>query len=54
MIYIGKIVSTHGIKGELRIVSDFEYKDKVTLNIKIKCLYLIITFISEKTLINTK
>ena len=29
MIYIGKIVSTHGIKGELRIISDFEYKDKV-------------------------
>ena len=27
MIYIGKIVSTHGIKGELRIISDFEYKD---------------------------
>ena len=29
MIYIGKIVSTHGIKGELRILSDFEYKDRV-------------------------
>ncbi len=29
MIKIGKIVSTHGIKGELRILSDFEYKDKV-------------------------
>ena len=28
-IYIGKIVSTHGIKGELRILSDFEYKDKI-------------------------
>ena len=28
-VYIGKIVSTHGIKGELRILSDFEYKDKV-------------------------
>lgn len=28
-IYIGKIVSTHGIKGELRIVSDFLYKDRV-------------------------
>lgn len=27
-VYIGKIVSTHGIKGELRIISDFEYKDK--------------------------
>lgn len=28
-IYIGKIVSTHGIKGELRIISDFPYKEKV-------------------------
>ena len=28
-IYIGKIVNTHGIKGELRIRSDFEYKDRV-------------------------
>lgn len=28
-VYIGKIVSTHGIKGELRIISDFPYKDKV-------------------------
>lgn len=28
-IYIGKIVNTHGIKGELRLLSDFKYKDKV-------------------------
>jgi len=28
-VYIGKIVSTHGIKGELKIHSDFDYKDKV-------------------------
>ena len=28
-LYIGKIVSTHGIKGELRILSDFQFKDKV-------------------------
>ena len=28
-IYIGKIVNTHGLKGEIRILSDFEYKDKV-------------------------
>ena len=28
-IYIGKIVNTHGIKGELRILSDFPFKDKV-------------------------
>lgn len=28
-IYVGKIVNTHGIKGEVRILSDFEKKDKV-------------------------
>ena len=28
-VYVGKIVNTHGIKGELRIKSDFEYKSKV-------------------------
>lgn len=30
-IFIGKIVNTHGIKGELRIISDFTYKNKVFL-----------------------
>ena len=28
-IYVGKIVNTHGLKGEIRILSDFEYKDKI-------------------------
>ena len=28
-IYIGKIVNTHGIKGELRVISNFEKKEKV-------------------------
>ena len=28
-IYLGKIVNTHGIKGEIRILSDFRYKEKV-------------------------
>ncbi|MBR1936513.1 MAG: 16S rRNA processing protein RimM [Bacilli bacterium] len=28
-VFIGKIVSTHGIKGEVRILSDFMYKEKV-------------------------
>lgn len=28
-ICIGEIVNTHGIKGELRIVSDIEYKDYI-------------------------
>lgn len=28
-IFIGKIVNTHGIKGEVRIVSDFPYKKEI-------------------------
>lgn len=28
-ILIGKIVATHGIRGELRIKSSFEYKDRI-------------------------
>lgn len=28
-IYIGDLVNTHGIKGEVRITSDFKYKDLV-------------------------
>ena len=28
-IYIGDIVNTHGLKGEVRLISDFEYKKKV-------------------------
>lgn len=38
MVYVGEIVNTHGIKGELRIVSDFKYKDSVF--VKGKKLYL--------------
>lgn len=35
-ICIGKIVNTHGIKGELRILSDFPYKNQIFKpNIKI-------------------
>lgn len=30
-VCIGKIVNTHGIKGELRLLSDFEKKEKVFL-----------------------
>ena len=28
-VYVGKVVGTHGIKGEIRIISDFQFKDKV-------------------------
>ena len=29
LVYVGKIVSTHGIKGELKVKSDFEKKELV-------------------------
>ena len=29
LVYVGKIVGTHGIKGELKIKSDFERKEEV-------------------------
>lgn len=29
LVYIGDIVGTHGLKGEIRIISDFKYKDQV-------------------------
>lgn len=35
-VLIGKIVNTHGLKGEVRILSDFRYKDRVFVsNMKI-------------------
>ena len=29
LVIVGKTVSTHGIKGELKVISNFEYADKV-------------------------
>lgn len=29
LVYIGKYTNTHGLKGEIKILSDFEYKDEV-------------------------
>ena len=29
LIYLGKLVNTHGLKGEVKIISDFKYKDIV-------------------------
>lgn len=31
-VYIGEIVNTHGIKGEVRILSDFKYKSEVFIS----------------------
>ena len=33
LVYVGKIVNTHGIKGELRILSDFEKKANVEIEV---------------------
>ena len=30
-VYVGKIVNTHGLKGEVRVISNFKYKDEVFL-----------------------
>ncbi|MBR1413496.1 MAG: 16S rRNA processing protein RimM [Bacilli bacterium] len=37
-IYVGKLVNTHGIKGEVKIISNFEYKNKVF--VKDKDIYI--------------
>ena len=29
MEYLGKLVNTHGLRGEVKIISDFKYKDIV-------------------------
>lgn len=31
-IFVGEIINTHGIKGELRIISDFKYKEEIFVN----------------------
>ncbi|MBQ9181650.1 MAG: 16S rRNA processing protein RimM [Bacilli bacterium] len=50
-IYVGEIVNTHGLKGEVRILSDFEYKDKDKVFIKGMNLY--VGKSREKLTINT-
>ena len=38
LIYIGELVNTHGLKGEVRIISDFKYKkDIFKVN---NCIYI--------------
>lgn len=32
LVYLGKIVNTHGLNGEIRIISDFEYKNDIFKN----------------------
>ena len=50
LIKIGKIVNTHGIKGELRILSKFPYKEKIFIkNMK---LYIDKKYI--ETIVNIK
>ena len=48
-IYIGKIVYTHGIKGEVKIISDFFEKDKIFK----KGFKLYITPLYHEEVINT-
>ena len=48
-IYIGDLINTHGIKGEVRITSDFKYKDAVFK----KGIPLYLGKRKEKEIINT-
>lgn len=48
-IYIGKIINTFGIKGELKIISDFEYKERIFK----EDFPIYIGELKEKELINT-
>ena len=42
-IYIGDVVNTHGLKGEVRLISDFEYKKRPQMQSFQGFLYLIAT-----------
>ena len=44
LINIGKIVNTHGLKGEIRIISDFKYKKDVLIPRKIHLFLYYIFF----------
>lgn len=48
-ICVGKIINTFGIKGELKIISDFEYKDRIFK----KNFNIYIGNFKEKEIINT-
>lgn len=48
-ISIGKIVNTHGIKGEIRLLSDFKYKD----NVFQKCFKIYIGKTKQEEVIET-
>lgn len=39
-IFIGRIVNTHALKGEVRIVSDFEFKDRIFKENTLTLLYI--------------
>lgn len=48
-VYIGKIVNTHGIKGEIRLLSNFSYKERVF----VKNMTIYIGRNKEKEVINS-
>ena len=47
MLYIGTLVNTHGIKGEVKVISNFKYKEEVFKK------YNIIYINDKKYIINT-
>jgi len=48
-IEVGKIINTFGIKGELKIISDFDFKDKIF----VKDFPIYVGEFKEKELVNT-
>ena len=47
-VLIGKIVNTHGLKGEVRIISNFEYKDRVVTNANARLAFVNIKDINTR------
>ena len=45
MVIIGKTVSTHGIKGELKVISDFEYIQSINPLLRLSSIVYLIVFI---------
>ena len=50
-IYIGKIVNTHGIKGELRIKSDFELKNIFLFFLNFSTIFFPLCFLDENIIL---
>ena len=39
-VYVGKLVNTHGLKGEVKLLSNFDYKDYFHKNMEFWVVFL--------------